>query len=91
VPDADALFVRIVERYRDDPLVTPPSQGRGGKFGGVKLPRQRVEELVAAGTGAALDPGHGRVMKEWVTVTPEHARLWPRRADEARQFVAGAK
>jgi hypothetical protein len=39
----------------------------------VKLPRQRVEELVAAGTGQPFDPGHGRLMKEWSRLPPSRA------------------
>ena len=31
----------------------------------VKLPRARVDELVAAGMGARFDPGKGTLMKEW--------------------------
>jgi len=53
----------------------------------VKLPRPRVDELVASGTGERFDPGHGRVMKEWVTIEPGHERLWPALADEALRFV----
>ena len=109
VVDAEALFDRLVERFRDDPGVTPPSQRKGGKFGAsglkadgklfamvskgelvVKLPRARVEELVADRTGKPFDPGHGRVMKEWVTIAPRHARLWSGLADEARRFVGTA-
>jgi TfoX/Sxy family transcriptional regulator of competence genes len=56
----------------------------------VKLPRKRVEELVASGAGTRFDPGHGRLMKEWLAVPPEQARRWPKLADEAREFVAGA-
>jgi hypothetical protein len=54
----------------------------------VKLPRQRVDELVASGTGGRFDPGHGRVMKEWATVAPSHAIEWERLAEEALAFVA---
>ncbi len=36
-----------------------------------KLPREKVAELVAAGSGVAWDPGHGRAMKEWLSVLPE--------------------
>jgi TfoX/Sxy family transcriptional regulator of competence genes len=53
----------------------------------VKLPRQRVEELIAAGTGTRFDPGHGRVMKEWLSVATEHERSWPELAQEALEFV----
>jgi hypothetical protein len=56
----------------------------------VKLPRQRVDELIESGTGKPFDPGHGRVMKEWVTVAPGHSRGWAKLAEEARQFVAAA-
>jgi hypothetical protein len=60
-----------------------------GKFV-VKLPKRRVEELVAAGHGERFDPGHGRLMKEWAVVAlgPEH---WAGLAKEARHFVSGAK
>jgi TfoX/Sxy family transcriptional regulator of competence genes len=34
----------------------------------VKLPKERVERLVASGTGKPFDPGHGRPSKEWVAV-----------------------
>ena len=29
----------------------------------VKLPRERVDELVSSGKGERFDPGHGRLMK----------------------------
>jgi TfoX/Sxy family transcriptional regulator of competence genes len=56
----------------------------------VKLPRQRVDELVDSGTGRPFDPGHGRVMKEWVRIAPRHSRSWAKLAEEALQFVAAA-
>src|SRR3982750_2654151 len=34
----------------------------------VKLPRQRVNELVMSDKGQHFDPGHGRLMKEWLVV-----------------------
>ena len=53
----------------------------------LKLPRQRVDDLVESGTGERFDPGHGRLMKQWVTIEPRHGRLWPALADEALRFV----
>ena len=35
----------------------------------VKLPRSRVDALVEAGDGVRFDPGHGRLMNEWLAVS----------------------
>jgi hypothetical protein len=53
----------------------------------VKLPRDRVEDLTASGAGHPFDPGHGRLMKEWVAVTPSASRRWRGLVEEARAFV----
>jgi len=53
----------------------------------VKLPKERVDELVAAGSGSPFDPGHGRVMKEWVAVPPANADAWFGLAREGKAFV----
>jgi hypothetical protein len=37
----------------------------------VKLPRQRIDALVATGAGERFDPGHGRLMKEWLPLARE--------------------
>jgi hypothetical protein len=55
-----------------------------------KLPRQRVEELARQGKGRPFDPGHGRLMKEWLEVDGDETS-WPALAREARVFVGGAK
>jgi hypothetical protein len=55
----------------------------------VKLPRQRVDALVAAGTGERFDPRHdGRLMKEWLTVEPHSEAAWTSLAREAIAHVA---
>jgi hypothetical protein len=54
----------------------------------VKLPRDRVAALVAAKVGKPFDPGHGRFMKEWLTVT-EASAPWIVLAREAHRFVGG--
>jgi hypothetical protein len=53
----------------------------------VKLPKERVSELVASGAGKQFDPGHGRLMKEWASLSPESAEDWERLAGEALRFV----
>ncbi len=56
----------------------------------VKLDRRRVDELVAAGTGERFDPGHGRLMREWLAVDPAaDDDRWRSLADEAEAFVGG--
>jgi hypothetical protein len=59
----------------------------------VKLPAERVRELVAAGGAVPFTSG-GRVMKEWVCVdAPPGAAgeaLWRTLTGEARRYVAQA-
>ena len=57
----------------------------------VKLPGPRVDALVASGDGTRFDPGHGRLMKEWLAVEPTSARSWAALAREAMEFVAGRR
>ncbi|MGH2397164.1 MAG: hypothetical protein ACRDFW_09280 [bacterium] len=56
----------------------------------VKLPKERVEALVKAKDGVYFDPGHGRLMKEWVAIQPGAQSRWLRLAEEARDFVDSA-
>ena len=55
----------------------------------VKLPAERVSELIAAGTGLPFDAGKGRPMKEWVRLRPEDEAACTAYVLEARSFVAG--
>ena len=54
----------------------------------VKLPRQHVDALVAAGEAERFDPGHGRLMKEWVALDPNSEAEWLPLARDAMEFVA---
>jgi len=56
----------------------------------VKLPRERVDELVEPGAGHRFDPGHGRLMKEWVALRPADEAECTAYVTEARSFVAAA-
>ena len=52
----------------------------------VKLPNERVAALDAQGIGKPFDPGRGRLMKGWLTVTSTNAS-WVELAREAHAFV----
>lgn len=102
----EAQFAAIVKALRADPRVTEmkmfgaPGLRVSGKvfctlYKGdlvLKLPAERVDKLIRARDGKHWDPGHGRVMKEWVSVTTSKRGQWMTLATEARDFVAaGAK
>lgn len=57
----------------------------------VKLPKERVDDLIATGEGTRFDPGHGRLMIEWVAVPPSDAEQWVRLAEEARAYVSSGR
>ena len=55
----------------------------------VKLNRRRVDALAASGEGERFDPGHGRLMKEWLAIESPSDEVWLSLATEAEAFVAG--
>ncbi len=79
--------------------------GRGGlKAGGklfamvsqdrlvVKIPADRVDELVARGEGERFDPRkNGVEMREWFVVDPASDLDWQALAEEARAYVGGRR
>jgi hypothetical protein len=52
----------------------------------VKLPGQRLAELVAAGDGEPFEPMPGRAMNGWLVLGS--GAEWPPLIEEARAFVA---
>ncbi len=56
-----------------------------GKFV-AKLSKERVDEIVSAGKGERFNPGHGRLMKEWVALDTQ-TESWVALALEAYEFV----
>jgi len=60
------------------------SAGHGGLL--IKVPAERVAELIANGDGQPFSTGGNRVMREWVVVTP--ATDWRALAAESMEFVA---
>jgi hypothetical protein len=55
----------------------------------VKLPAERVSELLAMGVGRPFDAGRGRPMKQWVRIGIDNVATWAAFAAEARDFIAG--
>ena len=53
----------------------------------VKLPKERMEELISSGNGLPYDPGNGKIMKEWVIIPEEYANKWIEYASEAKTFA----
>jgi hypothetical protein len=103
--DPEQLFAELAPRFLADPAVTEgtgfgssPGLRVGTKIFAmlargelvVKLPRQRVDQLVMAGVGERFDPGHGRRMREWVAISARYGRDWEQLASEALEFVRPA-
>lgn len=53
----------------------------------VKLPRQRVDELVDDGEGLAFAPA-GKVFKEWVAIPGYDKQMWTELIEESIAFVS---
>ncbi|GAB2992378.1 hypothetical protein LWP59_33555 [Amycolatopsis acidiphila] len=53
----------------------------------LKLPKARVDELVAAGEGVRFDADKGTPMKEWLSLAPGSTMAWLPLAREAHDFV----
>ena len=53
----------------------------------VKLPADRVAELIGSGDGAAFDANKGTPMREWLSLEPESAIDWLGLASEALDFA----
>jgi hypothetical protein len=100
----DELFQELGEDLLGDPAVTrstmmgvPCLRHNGRFFAGferrsqallVKLPRQRIAELIESGHGEPFAPA-GRVFREWVAVPRPDRRRWRALLDEAKAFADG--
>ena len=98
----DPLFAPVIKALSSDRSVTQGKMfgSTGLKVGGkvfamivkgwfvAKLPADRVQELIGTGKGDYFDPGHGRVMKEWVSMPPATKAIWVKLAQEAKEFVS---
>jgi hypothetical protein len=103
-PKIDPRFAPVVAAFARDGAVTTGGKGFGstglkvwGKLFAMissrgqfvaKLPKARVSQLVQTGQGEPFDPGHGRLMKEWIAMGGTSGS-WIELAKEARRFVGG--
>jgi len=104
--EIDPSFAPVVDAFAKDRRVSYGGKGFGstalkvdgkifammsskGKFV-VKLPRDRVDELVRLRRGEYFDPGHGRLMKEWLAMEGG-AGSWVALAREAHRFARTVK
>jgi hypothetical protein len=55
----------------------------------VKLPKARVDALVAGGDGIRFDANKGTPMKEWFSLDPASGLAWPALAREALDNARG--
>ena len=102
----DQRYAQIVRAFLRRPGITQQGRGfgsaalkvRGKMFATlspagafvVKLPRQRVDALVADGQGRPFEPGPGRVMTQWLELNAGSDQDWTSLAEEALAFVGGA-
>jgi TfoX/Sxy family transcriptional regulator of competence genes len=98
--EIDPRFRPVVDAFANSPDVTEGKMmsSYGLKVNGkifamfgrkqfvTKLPKARVDALVNAGVGKNFDPGHDRLMKEWVVVA-DGGPDWLDLAKEAYEFV----
>ncbi|ANF31295.1 hypothetical protein A0130_06095 [Leifsonia xyli] len=54
----------------------------------VKLPAERVQELIAASVGEPFQAGKKTPMRQWLVVTDEAPGVWESLAEEAYAFSA---
>jgi hypothetical protein len=102
----EARFADLVRAFADDPDVevggrrgfgSGTLQVRGRIFAMIshgrlvlKLPRNRVAELIASGAGGPFDADKGKPLAEWVVLGDADDATWHRVAREAAAFVRGA-
>lgn len=101
--DEDIFWELIDELQIDDPRIEEGTIMGGkcarvsGEFLGlvdfkgsglvVKLPRERVEELIGQGVGQPFAPA-GKVFREWVSIPKRDRRRWRSLLREGVAFVA---
>ncbi len=53
----------------------------------LKMPKERVSELLESKVGLPYDPGNGKIMKEWVIIPEKHINEWIDFTKKAKEFA----
>ena len=101
--EPDARYEDLIADLVGEPGVTPPQGGGFGRsavrFNGkifvmfvrgrlvLKLPEDRVDDMVAAGNGDRFDANKGTPMREWFSLDPGSDQPWLPLAREALSFA----
>ena len=99
----EARYEDLVADLVGEPGVTPPQGGGFGRsavrLNGkifvmfvrgqlvLKLPEERVDEMIAAGHGSRFDANKGTPMREWLSLDPGSDQPWLPLAREALDFA----
>ena len=101
--DFEAAVDRVLAEHPQDEqgrMLHAPGLRTGGKYYGfattdghlvVKLPADRVADLIASGQGVECSPRPGRPMREWVQLPAPDEQACVDRLLEARAFVASLR
>lgn len=99
----DAIAERVVASGQAEfgTIMRQPCLRRGGAFVAtlghhdadglvVKLPEERVAELICEGTGEPLDP-KWKLSRTWVVIPPQERDVWSALVDEAVEFATASR
>jgi hypothetical protein len=57
----------------------------------LKLSPDRVQALIASGVGSPWHPGHGKPLKEYVSIGVAEQSEWLKLAKEAREYMGSKR
>jgi hypothetical protein len=103
----DPRYEDLIDDLMGEPGVTPPQGrgfGRSAvRFNGkifvmfvrgrlvLKLPEDRVDEMIAAGHGVRFDANKGTPMREWLSLDPASGGPWLPLAREALSYARSGR
>ena len=103
----DPRYEDLIDDLIGEPGVTPPQGrgfGRSAvRFNGkifvmfvrgrlvLKLPEDRVDEMIATGHGARFDANKGTPMREWLSLDPASGEPWLPLAREALSYARSGR